>query len=103
MRDGSLARSGTTHRSRAFLPYCNKYEDDMTDHQANLPHKSLLSSWFGPNRNTHWTIAGSVAVIMLGGYLVYSNRDSSPTPGTPTSAAEPSPPPMGPAPLKSAE
>jgi hypothetical protein len=59
----------------------------MTGHKANRHGKSMLSSWFGPNRNTHWTIAGSVAVIMLGSYLVYSNRDSNPTPATSVSAA----------------
>ena len=26
--------------------------------------KNILYKWFGPNRGTHWTIAGSVAVIM---------------------------------------
>jgi hypothetical protein len=49
--------------------------------------KGMLHKWLGPNRGTHWTIAGSVAVIMLGGYLIYS-----------ISAAERTPAPMTPAP-----
>jgi len=72
----------------------------MTAHRANGHHKSMLRKWLGPNRTTHWTIAGSVAVIMLGSYLVYSNRDSNPT-GIPISATAGTPPPMGSAPLKS--
>jgi hypothetical protein len=75
-------------------------EDDMTGQRANKPRENVLRRWFGPNRNTHWTIAGSVAVIMLGAYLVYSNRDSSPA-GTAISATEATSPPTGPAPLKS--
>jgi hypothetical protein len=47
---------------------------------------------FGTNRGTHWTVAGAVAVIILGSYLIYSNHGSSPTPtlgeaaGTPATA-----------------
>jgi hypothetical protein len=91
---------GTTLGAKTFLPIATKYEDDMTGHRTNEHGNSMLTRWFGPNRNTHWTIAGSVAVIMLGAYLVYSNRDSSPT-GIPISATETTSPPMGPAPLKS--
>ena len=72
----------------------------MTGQHANEPRKNMLIRWFGPNRNTHWTIAGSVAVIMLGGYLIYSNRDSTPA-STAISAAEKTAPETGPAPLKS--
>jgi hypothetical protein len=75
-------------------------EDDMTGPHANESNKNMLIRWFGPNRNTHWTIAGSVAVILLGGYLVYSNRDGNPA-STAISATETTPPPTGPAPLKS--
>jgi hypothetical protein len=72
----------------------------MTAHHAQGHRDGMLRRWFGPNRNTHWTIAGSVAVIMIGAYLVYSNHDSTPA-GTPISAAEATPPATGPAPLKS--
>jgi hypothetical protein len=75
-------------------------EDDMTGSHANESHKRMLIRWFGPNRNTHWTIAGSVAVILLGGYLVFSNRDGIPA-STAISTTETTPPPTGPAPLKS--
>ena len=34
-------------------------EPSVIHHDKNMLHK-----WFGPNRGTHWTIAGSVAVIM---------------------------------------
>ena len=60
--------------------------------------KSMLHKWFGMNRGTHWTIAGSVAVIMLGSYLVYSYRDTSPTTATGISAAERTSPPAASAP-----
>jgi hypothetical protein len=59
--------------------------------------KSMLHKWFGPNRGTHWTIAGSVAVIMLGSYLVYSNRDQNPVTASTTSAAQQTPAPTAPA------
>ena len=59
----------------------------MTGPHDNESHKNMLIRWFGPNRNTHWTIAGSVAVILLGGYLVLSNRDGNPT-STAISATE---------------
>lgn len=39
--------------------------------------KNILQKWLGPNRGTHWTVAGAVGVIMLGGYLIYSIRDSN--------------------------
>jgi hypothetical protein len=50
----------------------------MADHPV-IRDKSALHEFFGPNRNTHWIIAGSVAVIMLGGYLVYSFDRNTPT------------------------
>jgi hypothetical protein len=75
-------------------------EDDMTGQRANEPHKNVLIRWFGPNRNTHWTIAGSVAVIMLGAYLVYSNHDGAPA-STAISATQTALPATEPAPLKS--
>ena len=59
--------------------------------------KSMLHKWFGPNRGTHWTIAGAVAVIVLGSYLVYSNRDQTPVTASTTSAAQQTPAPTAPA------
>ena len=53
--------------------------------------------WFGTNRGTHWTIAGSVAVIIFGSYLIYNSRDN-PTTTTNISAAEGTPAPMTPGP-----
>jgi hypothetical protein len=48
--------------------------------QSAIPHnKSILHNWFGPNRGTHWSIAGSVAVIILGSYLVYSSQKAATT------------------------
>ena len=55
--------------------------------------KSTLRKWFGPNSGTHWTIAGSVAVIMLGSYLVYSIREGSPTTAVTIAAPERTPAP----------
>jgi hypothetical protein len=44
----------------------------MTGSPVIQHDKSMLHKWLGPNRGTHWSIAGAVAVIMLGGYLIYS-------------------------------
>jgi hypothetical protein len=58
-----------------------------------------LHKWFGTNRGTHWTVAGSVAVIILGSYLIFNTRDGSPT--TTISSAERAPSPMIPGPFTS--
>ena len=50
--------------------------------------RKWLHKWFGANRGTHWTIAGSVAVVILGSYLVYSGRDSARAPGAASPAVE---------------
>jgi len=71
----------------------------MTEPSVIPSNKSMLRKWFGPNRSTHWTIAGSVAVIMLGSYLVYSNRDG--VTAITISAPGQTPPPATPAPLAS--
>ena len=68
--------------------------------------KSVLHQWFGPNRGTHWTIAGSVALIILGSYFIYSNNRDTPPPAAPTvsatdgAAAPTAPAPLPPAPEK---
>jgi hypothetical protein len=40
--------------------------------------RKWLHKWFVTNRGTHWTIAGSVAVIIFGSYLVHNSRKSNP-------------------------
>jgi hypothetical protein len=78
----------------------------MTGPRAVQRDKSILHNWFGPNRNTHWTIAGSVVVILLGTYLIYSNRDITPAAVVVISPPVPSAVPTNavpPAPLKSEE
>ena len=62
----------------------------------NMPHKRPGKS-FGTNRGTHWTVAGSVTVIILGGYFIYSSRDSNPTLAGATPAVEQIPVPASPA------
>jgi hypothetical protein len=59
----------------------------MTGHPIGQRTKTTLRKWFGPNRDTHWAIAGAVGVILIGSYLVYSNLGSPPT----TAAAVPGP------------
>jgi hypothetical protein len=49
----------------------------------------------GTNRGTHWTIAGSVAVIILGSYLIYTGRDGGPA-AAPAAACIPAPMTSGP-------
>jgi hypothetical protein len=58
--------------------------------------KTMLHKWFGTKRGTHWRIAGSVAVIIFSGYLIYNNRGSNPTTVTTTPATEQTPAPMTP-------
>jgi hypothetical protein len=62
----------------------------------------MAHGFFQADRNTHWIIAGAVAVIMLGGYLVYSFDANKPTvvvtipataPASAPMAASPSSPP----------
>jgi hypothetical protein len=48
----------------------------------------MLRKWFGPNRGTHWSIAGSVAVIIFSSYLIYHSRDSNPASAAGVAAAE---------------
>jgi hypothetical protein len=57
-----------------------------------------LSKWFGANRGTHWTIAGAVAVIILGTYLIYNTRDGNPAAATTITTAGQTPVPMTSAP-----
>jgi hypothetical protein len=69
----------------------------MTGHPGTK-HEGVMHKWFGPNRGTHWTIAGSVAVILLGSYAIYtSNRDSAPA--TAVIIAAPPEPVAAPAPV----
>jgi hypothetical protein len=51
-------------------------------------NKNMLNKWFGTNRGTHWTVAGSIAVIIIGSYLIYNGREHT----TVGIAAEQSPP-----------
>jgi hypothetical protein len=48
-----------------------------------------LQKLFGSNRGTHWSIAGSVAVIVLGTYLIYSGHNGNLTTATAISAKAP--------------
>jgi hypothetical protein len=41
--------------------------------------RKWLHEWFGTNRGTHWTVAGAVAVIIFGSYLIYNGRNGNPT------------------------
>src|SRR5579863_2953646 len=49
----------------------------IIQHDMNVLYKWFQKS-FGTNRGTHWSVAGSVAVIIFGSYLIYSNRSSNP-------------------------
>lgn len=41
----------------------------MTSHIQQ--DKSMSHKWFEPYRRTHWTIVGSVAVIMVGSLVIF--------------------------------
>jgi hypothetical protein len=72
------------------------------DHGGPLGYsvnKKVLPRFFGTNRGTHWTVAGSVAVIVLGSYLLYNNHDRNPAAATAVPAAEQAQVPLAPAPL----
>jgi hypothetical protein len=58
-----------------------------------------LYKWFGSNRGTHWTVAGCIAVIILGSYLIANMGNGQPT--TTISAGERAPTPMIPGPFTS--
>jgi hypothetical protein len=73
----------------------------MTGPSVIQHDKNALHKWFGPKRGTHWSIAGSIAVIILGSYLVYSMRDSNPATTTTASSVQRTSAPMAPAPLPS--
>jgi len=70
----------------------------MTGHLAIRHDRKMLRKWrhkwFGVNRGTHWSIAGSVAVIILGSYLIYNNHERKPGPVAAMPGAEPTVAPM---------
>jgi len=66
-------------------------------HNTNTLRK-WLHKRFGTNRGTHWTIAGSVVVIIFGSYLIYNGRQSSSTTAATIYAAERTSAPMTPGP-----
>ncbi len=47
--------------------------NNMTIPTANQHDNGFLQKWFGPNRGTHWSIAASVAGILIGSFVIYSN------------------------------
>ncbi len=59
-------------------------------HDMNVLYKWFHKS-FGTNRGTHWSIAGAVAVIIFGSYLIYSSRGSNLATATTASAAQETP------------
>ena len=59
----------------------------MTGPSVIQPEKNVLHRWFGTNHGTHWTVASSVMVIILGDFI-YSSRDSKHPSGDSTPAVE---------------
>jgi hypothetical protein len=72
---------------------------EMTESSVVRRSKNVSREWFGTKRGTHWGVACSVAVIIFGGYVIYSNRDTSVTIPTVASVTEQTPAPMSPTPL----
>jgi hypothetical protein len=54
----------------------------------------MAHRFFQVDRNSHWIIAGAVAVVMLGGYLVYSFDANKPTVVVTIPATAPAPAPI---------
>jgi len=71
----------------------------MSARSAIRHEENTFYKWFGANRGTHWSIAGSLAVIIFGGYLIYNYRDNNCTTATTIPATEGTPAPMTPEPL----
>jgi len=67
-------------------------------HDKNKLRK-WFHNWFGTNRGTHWSIAGSVAVIVIGSYLIYNSRNGNPTTTIIFPAAERTSSPVTPGPV----
>jgi hypothetical protein len=42
--------------------------------------RTRLRNWFGTKQGTHWSVAGSVAIVIFGGYLIYNGREGKPSP-----------------------
>jgi hypothetical protein len=51
----------------------------LINRQKKTMLRNWLTKWFGSNRGTHWSVAGSVAVIVLGTYLIYSQGGNTTT------------------------
>ena len=73
----------------------------MTARSVIQRDKEMLRKWLGTNRGTHWTVAGSVAVIIFGSYLIYRNSYGKLTNVPTIPAAERSVAPIAPGPLTS--
>jgi hypothetical protein len=71
----------------------------MSARRVNRHDNNMLRKWFGANRGTHWSIAGSIAVIIFGSYLIYNSRDRNPTAVTLIPAAEQTQVPVAPGPV----
>jgi hypothetical protein len=59
------------------------------DAPSVVPHDT--STWqrcFETNRGTHWTVGGTVAVIIFGSYFTYNNYNRSPAAATTVPVAE---------------
>jgi hypothetical protein len=66
-------------KSKSVFRHRNKTRGTGMSAPSAIQHrKKMLRRWFGANRGTHWIVAGSVAVVIFGSYLVYNNRDRPP-------------------------
>jgi len=63
-----------------------------------MPGSSAVK--FGRTHGTHWTVAGAVAVIIFGSFLIYSNHGDSPAPTLGEAAGTPAMTAPGSSPLK---
>jgi len=50
--------------------------------------RSRLHKWFGTKHGTHWSVAGSVAIVIFGSYLIYNGREDKPSPAAAMPGAE---------------
>jgi hypothetical protein len=92
-----LASAGVVHYHDKIRK--NDHDRPLGDSLRTNKFQKWLHKWFGSNRGTHWTVAGSVAVIILGSYLITNMGNGQPT--TTISAGERAPTPMTPGPFRS--
>ncbi len=73
--------------------------DPVIRHDQKRLRARSGSKWYATTLGTHWTVAGSVAVIIFGSYVVYRNHDNNQAIATAAATVELAPLPTSSAPF----